>query len=93
MAEPGSSLFVNNTVLYHSNQKAVLSPNPLLVMYLRFGFQRPFYRTYQFPNWADSSYCASRCLECCPSLGAPLSYNRWFRLELPAPQSWLFVSP
>jgi len=37
------------------------------------------------------SYCASRYLECCLSLGAPLSGSRWIRLELPAPQPWLFV--
>src|SRR5579871_374089 len=47
------------------------------------------------PNFdsSQSSYCASRCLECCLSLGAPLSYSRWIRLELPVPQPWLFVSP
>src|SRR4051794_36899268 len=47
------------------------------------------------PNFdsSQSSYCASRCLECCLSLGRPLSYSRWIRLELPAPQPWLFLSP
>jgi hypothetical protein len=43
------------------------------------------------PTFDDSqpSYCASHCLEYCLSLGGPLSYSRWIRLELPAAQSWL----
>jgi hypothetical protein len=42
-------------------------------------------------KWAailvSTFYCASHCLECCLSLGAPLSYSRWIQLELPAAQS------